>query len=380
MKVLKTLHISTYVPRECGIATFTKNLTDSILGSNLVERHILALVEPNNHLSYPPEVYAKLKFNDLEGYRLLGNVINNSNFDVVNLQHEFGIYGGENGKYILDLIRLLDKPIVTTFHTVLSNPGKDRSKIVNEISLRSEYVVVMAEAARERLQNIYKVPKNKIKVIPHGVPDFSQLRNNEDKRRLSLDGKIVVSTFGLIGASKGIEYVIDALPEVVERFPNLLFLVIGKTHPNIRKADGENYRMFLKKRVSELGLTRSVCFVNKYLTFGDIGEFLQATDIYVTPYLEPEQITSGTLSYAIGAGKACISTPYAYAREILDKGVGLIVPFRDSSAITDALLSLLEDEPYRLKISKVAFRSSRKMIWKNVGKEYYKLFKKASGK
>jgi glycosyltransferase involved in cell wall biosynthesis len=351
-----------------------------MLGNNPVERHILALVESKNRLSYPPEVYAKLRYDDQKNYGDLARLINKSKFDIVNLQHEFGIFGGENGSYILDLVRALEKPLVTTFHTVLSNPGAARRSVVSEISSRSKFVVVMAEAARERLRQVYGINPSKIKVIPHGVPDFTLDQEEEAKRRLGLEGKFIVSTFGLIGASKGIEYVIESLPSVVEKTPNLVFLVIGKTHPNVRKSDGENYRLFLKNLVLKLGLYDNVIFINQYLTFDQIKEYLQASDIYITPYLEPEQIISGTLSYAVGAGKACVSTPYAYAKEILGKGTGILVPFRDSGSIGEALLYLSSNERFRLKMAEAAFKRGRKMVWKNVGKEYYQLLKRAAGK
>lgn len=372
---VRVIYIGSYIPRECGIATFTKDLTTSI---NVLNPHCLAEIvavnPPAIHYDYPWEVKFRFDQNDLKTYVDAAKYINQSSAELVCLQHEFGLFGGQDGELIVPFLQELNKPLVATFHTVLPNPDDHHRRIISEIAKVAEAMVVMINAAADRLVEDYGVNRNKIVVIPHGVPDITFAINPPAKGKFHLKQHKVLATFGLINQGKGIEYAIQALPEVIKAVPNLLYLVLGETHPVVRRLEGEKYRRRLQKLVRDLGLQRHVRFENRYLSLDELVAYLQATDIYVTPYLNPEQITSGTLAYAVGAGLPCISTPYIYAKEVLDKTRGILVDYRKPAAIAKAIIKLAQDKSCALKIRQNAYAYGRQMTWDNVALKHLDLF------
>ena len=372
---VRVLYVSTYIPRKCGIATFTKDLTNAI---NLLNpRELAGIVAMDNKISeglnYPHEVKYRIRQGVRGDYGQVVDYVNKSGeVDLVVIQHEFGIFGGRDGEMVMELVDKIEKPIVTTFHTMLAKPTVRMRKIVRKIGEKSRYVVVMLEASREMLASVYGVEKRKIIVIPHGVPDFPRM--GEGRKKFGMAGKVVMSSINLISEAKGIEYVIGALPEIIKQVPNLMYLVVGETHPVVKLTEGEKYRRKLERLVKDLDLGKSVKFVNKYLPLAKLVTYVGASDIYITPYLDPQQASSGSLAYAIGAGKACVSTPYLYAQEMFTLGCGKMVPFRDSSAIARAVLELWGDKQGRVECEEKAYQLGRTMTWHNVGHLYYHLF------
>ncbi|HOK56049.1 MAG TPA: glycosyltransferase [bacterium] len=376
----KICFLSTYIPKPCGIATFTNDLLRHIDNYNiLIPSKVIALNGKDDTYNYPEEVVRIITIEEIEDYRKAGEFVNESEIEIVGIQHEFGIFGGEYGEYLLEFLEHLKKPCVTTFHTVLPNPPQKMREIVRKISEKSSYIVVMTNIAKELLNDFYGIAKRKIELIYHGVP-FSYLRpTNYFKEKLNLNNKIVLSTFGLLSRGKGLEYVIYSLPSILKEFPDVVYLIIGATHPNIVKQEGESYREFLIKECERLNIVNNVKFVNKFLTLEELLDYLGATDIYITPYLNPGQITSGTLSYAIGCGKACISTPYLYAKDIFENGKrGLIVNFRDPESISDTVLYLLKNPEKKKQIEREAYKLGQKMTWEKVAWEYLTLFSRVS--
>ena len=372
------LYMSTFPPRECGIATFTKDLTTAMdkRFNPTLKSKILALND-NGSSFYNYGSKVKLTLNDsyIEQYLDTAKRINeDGRIRLVSIQHEFGIFGGTNGDYLIPFLETLHKPVVVTFHSVIPRPDPDRLRIVRAIAKRASGIVVMAQSAVRILQRDYGVT-TRIKVIHHGVPAFSVHRRDRIKRRLGLEGKVVISTFGLINRGKGIEYTIAALPQLVQERPDTVFLVIGETHPQVRKQEGEEYRNSLLALVKSLGLQHHVKFYNKYLTKEEIMGYLEATDIYINAALDANQITSGTVAYAMGAGKAIISTPSLYGREMMQGEKGIIVPFRSSEKIAESLLSLAADPARRKRLEANAFAYGTKMKWNNVASEYLSLYK-----
>ena len=325
--------LGTYVPRECGIATFTKDLVDSVdLLDEFAPARVIAVNEIDTIYDYDSRVKQQIRQDFEEDYIQAATYINSSRINAVNLQHEFGIYGGEWGKYVLSFLQNVQKPVITTLHTVQPDFESTARNVLQEILTRSKTVVVMAKAAKNILKE-YDVPNEKINVVQHGCPDIPFCSSESVKPSLGLKGRIVLSTFGLINAGKGIEYVLQALPPLVEKYPNILYLVIGETHPEVRKIEGETYRMNLIKLVDQLGLKNHVRFHNRFLAKRELIRYLHATDIYITPYLGANQISSGTLVYALGAGRAVVSTPYLHAKEVLSHGRGLFCEFRNPDSI-----------------------------------------------
>ncbi|MCX8022760.1 MAG: glycosyltransferase family 4 protein [Syntrophorhabdaceae bacterium] len=372
--------ISTYPPRNCGIATFTSDLaraTDNEIGEQ--NCRIVAMNNRPDGYDYPEEVCFEISQNQIHDYRLAAEYINFSNAAVVSLQHEFGIFGGEKGVYITHLLANLKKPVVTTLHTVLKEPEEGYKKVLQEIAKLSQKLVVMSHQAEGILTEVYGIPGDKIRFIHHGVPDVPFVDPNFYKDRFNVEGKFVLLTFGLINPNKGIETVIEALPEVVKRHPDVAYIVLGATHPEVKRVYGESYRLSLQRKVSALGLEDHVFFHNRFVTLEELCEFIGASDIYITPYLSKEQITSGTLAYAIGMGKAVISTPYWYAEEMLSEGRGRLVGFNDPKGIRDAILELIENEKERHQMRKKAYELGRKMTWKSVAREYLEVFREAMG-
>jgi len=370
--------IGNYVPRRCGIATFTSDLCES-LACHFPEISCFAVPvnDREEGYEYPPRVRFELNEGDLTTYHQAADFLNVNKVDLVCLQHEFGIFGGPDGSHVLALLRELRTPVVTTLHTIPHRPSDTQRRVLGEILDRSDRLVVMSKKGEEFLRTLYEVPGDKIDLIPHGIHDVPFTDPNFYKDNFGVEGKRVLLTFGLLGRNKGIEHVIHGLPEVLERFPDVVFMVVGATHPNVVRGEGESYRLSLQRLARDLRVERSVIFHNRFVGLEELLEFIGAADIYITPYLSQDQIVSGTLAYALGAGKAVISTPYWYAEELLADGCGILVPFASSDALAHAILHLLENETERHAIRKQAYRAGRNMIWPAVARQYMQTFERA---
>ncbi len=375
-KEIRVIYLSSYIPRKCGIATYTKDLTNAI---NLLNPYslaeIMAITKPKESISYPWEVKYKIKQEELHTYLEAANYINQSGTDIVSLQHEYGLYGGESGEYIIPFVESLKKPLVTTLHTVLDDSKGREGMILKRLIKKSDAVVVMMERIREKLVNKYSAPGEKVIAIPHGTPDLPFVPTDIYKKKKQLGGKIILGNINLLSPSRGIEYALGAVATIAKKYPNVLYLVIGQTHPVFLQTNGEEYRNFLKKEVRRLKIEKNVRFINRYLSLDELISWLKTIDFYVTPYLNPQQAASGALAYAVGAGKCCVSTPYLYAKEILDNNKGILVPFRDSDLIAFAIIELWENQDKKEKISKKAYDYGRLMTWSNVGFQYLELFR-----
>ena len=374
------LYMSTFPPRECGIATFTKDLVDSMdkKFNPALKSEVLAINDNGSSIyNYDGKVSFQLDQTDMEGYTSIAEEINGrKDIKIVNVQHEFGIFGGNAGDHLLPFLEKVKKPIVVTFHSVVPAPDECKKRVVEHIFRKASAVVVMAKESVRILKEDYEVnDSKKIFFVPHGVPQVP-FNSKNSKEKVRLENRIVLSTFGLMNRGKGIEYVIESLPQIVKNFPEIIYLVIGETHPQVRKMEGESYRNSLVKLVEELGLRDNVRFYNKYLALAEIIAYLNATDIYISPSLDENQIVSGTLSYALGCGKAIISTSTAYAKEVLAKNRGILVDFRNPETIGNAIFTLLSDSKLREEMEKNAYELGRKMIWPNVAAEYLGVFNK----
>lgn len=369
--------IGNYLPRQCGIATFTTDLCESI-AAGYPEVNFLAVVvnDIEEGYDYPARVRFELQQDDLISYRRAADFLNTSDVGLICLQHEYGIFGGPAGSYILELLRELRMPIVTTLHTVLREPQADQRRVLEEVVNLSDRVVVMSQRGARFLQEVYRTPAEKIALIPHGIPDVPFMDSSYYKERFGVEDRQVLLTFGLLSPNKGIEYVIEALPAILSQHPNVVYLVLGSTHPHIKRRDGEAYRHALQELARARGVEEAVRFYDRFAALDELVQFISATDIYITPYLNPAQITSGALAYTVGAGKVVISTPYWYAEELLTGGRGLLTPFRDPEAIADAVLYVLNHEDERNAIRKRAYRYGREMIWPNVAHRYMELFER----
>jgi glycosyltransferase involved in cell wall biosynthesis len=376
--IFRAVIASDYVPRRCGVATFTHHLRTA-LAEELPDADLLvaAVTDLEEGYRYPPEVRFQWSENDLDSYRRAADFINFARADVVSLQHEFGIYGGNAGSHILALLGDIQAPVVTTLHTILTNPDSDQRRVMDGLIEGSARLVVMAERGRAILRDVYSVPDEKVDMIPHGIPDMPFGDPNFYKDEFGVEGRLVALTFGLLSANKGIEYVIEAMPPIVEQFPNFVYIVLGATHPNVLRHEGESYRRKLERTARDLGLERHIVFYNRFVDEQELNEFIGAADLYITPYLNEAQITSGTLSYSFGCGKAVVSTPYWHAAELLADGRGAIVPFADSGAIAETVIELLRDEPRRHAMRKRAYLLGRKMIWPEVANRYLDVFAEA---
>jgi glycosyltransferase involved in cell wall biosynthesis len=372
------LFIGTYVPKECGIATFTSDLLNSVSGEyNDIYCEVIALNDLSENCNYPEEVVFQIQKDRIEDYYLAADYINQSDADIVCLQHEFGLFGGNAGDYIFALLSGINKPVITTMHTVIREPELEYRVSTEKLIKYSEKLVVMSQTAVDMLKDVYKAPEDKIEIIFHGVPDYPFNNCSKYKKLLNLKGSPLVLTFGLLSQNKGIESVLDALPDVVSQYPDLVYLVLGATHPMIKKTQGEAYRHYLKNKVSELGLENNVVFHDKFVEKEELCNYILASDIYASPYLSREQIVSGALTYAMGMGKAIVSTPYWYAQEMLSDNRGLIVDFGDTDGFKKSLLYLIENPEECEDIRKKAYDFGRKMTWKNVGKQYNAVFTRA---
>jgi len=326
---------------------------------------------------YPPKVCFEIEEKEIDSYRRAADFLNFHNMDVLSVQHEFGIYGGMAGSHLIALLKEVRMPVVTTLHTILQKPGNAQRKVMDEVIRLSDRLVVMTKKGAEILREIYSVPDEKVDIIPHGIPDIPFTDSSLAKSQFGVEGRIVLLTFGLLGPGKGIEYAIAALPEIVRRHPHVVYLVLGATHPHLKEREGERYRLSLERRAEELGVKDHVIFYNRFVTLEDLTEFINATDIYVTPYLNEEQITSGTLAYVFGAGKAVVSTPYWHATELLADGRGILTPFRNPSAIADAVCQFLDSPDLMEATRQAAFGMGREMIWPAVARSYIDSFQRA---
>ncbi len=372
--------IGNYLPRQCGIATFTTDLCEAFAEAHPnADVFAIPINDVEDGYDYPPRVRFEVREQELASYRRAAEFLNINNIDTVCLQHEFGIFGGVAGSHIIKLLSDLSMPIVTTLHTVLEKPNAAQRQVMDELTALSDRMVVMSERGRTFLKTIYGVPEERIDLIHHGIPDVPFVDPNYFKDKFGVEGKLVLLTFGLLSPNKGIEYVIEALPKILERFPNLVYIILGATHPHLIRDQGESYRLSLQRLVKSRGVQGSVIFHNRFVTLEELIEFIGCADLYVTPYLEPRQITSGTLAYSAGAGKAVISTPYWYAEDLLADGRGRLVPFRDSAAIAEQVMYLLEHEAERHAMRKRAYEYGRQMVWENVAGQYGEVFERARG-
>lgn len=376
--VSRIAFIGNYLPRQCGIATFTTDLCESIATKYSQTTCIAVPVNDTEAgYSYPPRVRFELTEKDISSYRRAADFLNINSVDLVSLQHEYGIFGGKAGSHILVLLRELRMPIVTTFHTILRDPDPDQKRVLEEIAALSDRLVVMSKRGVEFLQEIYGIQQEKIDLIPHGIPDIPFVDPSFHKDLFGVEGKIVLLSFGLLSASKGIENVISALPAILTRHPNVVYIIVGATHPHVIRNEGETYRLSLQWLAREKGVEGQVIFYNRFVSMEELLEFISVADIYITPYLNEAQITSGTLAYTLGAGKAVISTPYWYAQEILEEGRGVLVPFGDQATLADRVIQLLDNESERQAMRKRAYVFGQEMIWSKVASQYMKSFNRA---
>jgi glycosyltransferase involved in cell wall biosynthesis len=370
--------IGNYLPRECGIATFTTDLCTA-LAAEYGEQRLFAIPvnDPDSSYDYPERVRLELTQEDLGSYERAADFLNFNGNDLVCLQHEYGIYGGAAGRYILPLLRRLKMPLVTTLHTVLREPEANQRIVLEEIAQLSDRLIAMSELAAQLLRDVYAVPNGKIDVIPHGVPDLPFIDPNYFKDRFGAEGKSVLLTFGLLSPNKGIENVIRALPAILDRHPDVVYIVSGVTHPHIRRRDGECYREGLRVLAEDLGVSSHLILNNRFVSAEELVEHVGAADVYITPYRQEAQIVSGTLAIALGAGKAIISTPYWHAKELLAEKRGLIVPFESPDAIADAVLALLDNDAERHAMRKRAYLHSRGTTWPKTARAYMASFQRA---
>jgi len=382
MKPAWILYMGTFPPRECGIATFTKDLTTAMdkKFAPAIKSKILALNNNGiNIYNYSEDVIFEIGDNDVSDYVEVAERINEIEaIKLINIQHEFGIFGGMHNDNLVKFLDAVKKPVVITYHSVIPGPGTKLKNIVHDLSEKSACSIVMTKTGIDILRKDYGV-KNKIIMIHHGIPTVPFNSGIKEKTALGFRDKIVLSSFGLISSAKGYEYVIEALPNVIKKFPNIVYLIIGETHPIVRRTKGEQYRNLLEKKVKELGLQKHVKFYNKYITLKEIKQFLQATDVYLSPSLNPEQIVSGTLAYAIGCGKPVISTPFLYAKDLITPKRGLLVKFKDPKSFESAMINLLSNPYLKKKMEKNAYVYTRRMTWPNVALEYINTFNNIIG-
>jgi glycosyltransferase involved in cell wall biosynthesis len=370
--------IGNYLPRQCGIATFTTDLCEAIAAEHSDKTCIAVPVnDVEGGYAYPSRVRFELAEKDIDSYRRAADFLNINNVDLVCLQFEYGIFGGRAGSHILTLLRELRMPIVTTLHTILREPDPHQRQVLEDVAALSDRLVVMSDRGADFLQEVYRVSPDKIDRIPHGIPDLPFVDPGFHKDLFGVEGKLVLLSFGLLSANKGIENVIAALPAVLARFPNVVYIVLGETHPTVRRHEGETYRLSLQWLSQQKGVEGQVIFYNQFVTLEELVQFIGAADIYITPYLNPAQIVSGTLAYTLGAGKAVISTPYWYAQEMLADQRGALVPFRDPAALAEQIIDLLDNDAKRHAMRKRAYLFGREMIWPQVARRYMETFARA---
>ena len=370
--------LGNYLPRLCGIATFTHDLCEAVADSAPGSDCFVGAVNDRAEgYDYPARVRFELLEKELDSYRRAADFLNFNNADVLCVQHEFGIYGGPAGSHLLALLKEVRMPVVTTLHTILREPDAAQRMVMEELAARSARLVVMSQKGAGILRETYGVPDAKMDIVPHGIPDLPFIESSVYKEQFGVAGRQVLFTFGLIGPDKGIGHVIEALPEIVRKHPNVVYLVLGATHPQLVAREGERYRLSLERLAEDRGVKEHVIFYNRFVSLDDLKEFIGATDIYLTPYLNEAQVTSGTLAYVFGAGKAVVSTPYWHAQELLAEGRGILVPFRNSEAIATGVCALLADPARLEKIRHDAYAIGREMIWPAVAQRYLESFERA---
>ena len=372
--------MGSYPPRACGIATFTKDVVDSYKAAYGLRGEVAAIDEPGGESrAYPPEVFARLRAGERASYKDIAAVINAHSAQVLSVQHEYGLFGGNEGAWFLDLLEALDKPAVVTLHTVLPEPTAEHRAVTQRVCRLASAIVVLSETGKELLVDRYGVDPAHAAVIHHGVPDVPFCDTDAMKESFGIGDRMVISTFGLISRAKGLEYAIEAMRDIVRRHPEALYLILGATHPQVRKLEGESYRESLQQIIVRTGLENNVKLIDGFLSFDELLRYLKATDIYLTPYLSPAQVVSGTLAYAVGCGKAVISTPYLYAKELLAHGRGFLCDFRDAQSMARQVNVLLDEPSLRRVTERRAYRFGRRMIWSHAANEYGALFARMAG-
>lgn len=373
------LYMGTYPPRECGIATFTRDLKAAIdrKFSHKIRSKVLAMNNnPASFYNYPREVIMQISDGHQNEYiEAAGRINRTDSIRLINIQHEFGIFGGEYGRYLLCFLDEIKKPVIVTFHTVLPDPNEKLKRVVQEIAEKSACIIVMNNKAIDILANDYGINKN-VFVVPHGIPTVPFVQSAREKAKTGLKGRIVISSFGLISSNKGYEHVIEALPEIIKLFPSLVYLIIGQTHPVVRNREGEKYRIFLEKKVESLNLQKHVKFCNRYLALNEIIKYLKATDVYISSAVNPNQIVSGTLSYALGCGRPVISTPFLHAKEAISHERGFLCEFKNPASFAEAITKLLSEPNLIEEMGKNAYYYTRHMTWPNVALAYMEIFSK----
>ncbi|MHC4739653.1 MAG: glycosyltransferase family 4 protein [Planctomycetota bacterium] len=374
-KKKKVAFISSYFPRKCGIATFTSDLINNVkfTGGEEFEPQVFAM-ELENESQCHELVKLRIRKNVKYDYISVANYINSSDIDILSIQHEFGLFGGQAGSYIVSLLKKLNKPVITTLHTVLGKPSAEYVCCLTDVCAASDKIIVMNKRGIKMLQDIYGVSKSKIRLIPHGIPDLPYTDSRYYKRKLGITGRRTILTFGLLSKNKGIEIMLRALPAIIKADPTILYIVLGVTHPEVVRHEGQSYRLKLEKIVRDLGLQKNVVFHNSFIDNEELLQFLGAADIYVTPYLHKEQLTSGTLAFAVGTGRAVISTPYWAAQELLAQGRGKLVRTGDCECIARSIVEILSDNSLFYRMKKRAYAYGRSMTWPMVGQAYWKLF------
>jgi len=372
-RIRNVAFLSTYPPRECGLATFTQDLVRELDNSNLLSRPRVIAVSDDSY-NYSDRVMLEIEQYDKKSYIDAADAINRSDVELLVIEHEYGIFGGKSGDYILELVDRLQIPAITTLHTVLPRPERKQKEILRRLGEKSVKVVTMASNTVPVLESVYDISPSKIEVIPHGVPYRIVQPREKLKEKFGLSGRSVVSTFGLISPGKGLEYGIEAIAKVAKTHKDVIYLILGQTHPVIKRISGESYRQRLMKMVERLGISDHVMFVERYLTKDEIINYLQMSDIYMTPYIGKDQAVSGTLAYAVGYGRVIVSTPYSYAKEMLADGRGLLAEFRDANSLAKQIRYVLEHPEEKKKMEQKTLEFGRAMMWSNVASRYTKLF------
>jgi glycosyltransferase involved in cell wall biosynthesis len=371
--------VGNHLPRQCGIATFTTDLCDAIADEfGAAGVFVVAVNDPQSGYSYPARVRFEIRESDLSSYQAAADFLNSNNVDLVCLQHEYGIFGGKRGSHVLRLLQHLKVPVVTTLHTVLREPDVDQLIVLQEIAARSDRLIVMSQHSSQFLQDVFRVPAGKIDLIPHGIPDLPFAEPVLHRDSLSAQGEVVLLTFGLLSPNKGFETVIRALPRILSRHRNVVYVIAGATHPHVRRREGDRYRFQLQALAKELGVEENVVFHNRFVSPQEMASLVGSADIYVTPYRYEAQAVSGTLAYALGAGKAIISTPYWHAAELLADGRGELVPFEDPAALADVAIELLDNQAAREAMRRRAYLYARHMVWDRAAQSYMQTFVRAS--